>query len=107
MGSWRFIGYQTLIVALWVIGNVYLLGHHPFDKYPFILLNLLFSTQAAYASPLILLSGNRQAAKDRDTLEHAAKVEDANQAVLTEMMAQNLRMEQTALAILQRLDAAK
>jgi uncharacterized membrane protein len=75
MGSWRFIIIQTMIVALWIAGNLWLLSH-PFDAFPFILLNLLFSTQAAYASPLILMAANRQSARDhkRDDLE-ASEVE--------------------------------
>lgn len=64
MGSWRFIIIQTIIVGAWIISNVWLLTH-PFDPYPLILLNLLFSTQAAYAAPVIMMSQNRQAAKDR------------------------------------------
>jgi uncharacterized membrane protein len=64
MGSWRFIIIQTVIVVVWITGNVWLLTH-PFDPYPLILLNLLFSTQAAYAAPVIMMSQNRQAAKDR------------------------------------------
>ena len=64
MGSWWFIIIQSVIVVVWIISNVWLLTH-PFDPYPLILLNLVFSTQAAYASPLILMSQNRQAAKDR------------------------------------------
>jgi uncharacterized membrane protein len=74
MGSWRFIAIQTLIVILWIAGNVYLLFN--FDPFPFILLNLAFSTQAAYAAPLILLAGNRQSLRDRMTLEHAAAETD-------------------------------
>jgi len=64
MGSWRFIIIQTVIVGAWIISNVWLLTH-PFDPYPLILLNLLFSTQAAYAAPVIMMSQNRQSAKDR------------------------------------------
>ena len=75
MGSWPFILIQTVIVAIWLIGNIYLLSR-PFDPFPFILLNLAFSTQAAYAAPLILLAGNRQALRDRMTLEHAAAETD-------------------------------
>ena len=74
MGSWKFIVVQTVIVTIWIVGNVALLFH--FDIYPFILLNLAFSTQAAYAAPLILLAGNRQALRDRLTLEHAAAETD-------------------------------
>jgi uncharacterized membrane protein len=74
MGSWTFIVIQTVIVAFWVLGNIYLLFH--FDPYPFIFLNLAFSTQAAYAAPLILLASNRSSARDRMTLEHAAAEAD-------------------------------
>ncbi len=70
MGSWKFIILQTVFVAVWVVGNIYLLFH--FDPYPFIFLNLAFSTQAAYAAPLILLASNQSATRDRATLEHAA-----------------------------------
>lgn len=70
MGSWKFIIFQTVLVAAWVAGNIYLIFH--FDPYPFIFLNLAFSTQAAYAAPLILLASNQSAVRDRATLEHAA-----------------------------------
>ena len=72
-GSWRFIVIQTVIVLLWIGLNLVGLAHH-WDPYPFILLNLVFSTQAAYAAPLILLSQNRQADTDRITAEHDYKV---------------------------------
>ena len=78
MGSWRFIIVQTVIVAIWLSLNIYLLSK-PFDPFPFILLNLAFSTQAAYAAPLILLAGNRAAAHDRATLEHAASQSDVEE----------------------------
>ena len=74
MGSWRFIVIQTVIVLAWIAGNAWLAFH--FDPYPFILLNLAFSTQAAYAAPMILLAGNRSAQRDRLTLEHAATEAD-------------------------------
>jgi uncharacterized membrane protein len=64
MGSWRFIIIQTIIVALWMALNVWaILGK--WDAYPFILLNLLFSTQAAYAAPIIMMAQNRQGDRDR------------------------------------------
>ena len=75
LGSWRFLILQTVLVGIWLVGNAYLLSK-PFDPYPFILLNLAFSTQAAYAAPLILLAGNRSAQRDRLTLEHAAEETD-------------------------------
>jgi uncharacterized membrane protein len=116
MGSWTFIVIQTGIVAAWIVGNVYLL--FAFDPFPFILLNLAFSTQAAYAAPLILLAGNRAAARDRLTLEHAAAeadIEDEqNQQLLrgnTEILQRVERLERTILdlerRIMERLDAPR
>jgi uncharacterized membrane protein len=65
MGSWPFIIVQTLLVAGWMILNVFEVVSHRWDPYPFILLNLLFSTQAAYAAPIIMMSQNRSAERDR------------------------------------------
>ena len=64
MGSWRFIIIQTIIVLIWMVLNVVGFTAH-WDTYPFILLNLLFSTQAAYAAPIIMMAQNRQADRDR------------------------------------------
>ena len=64
MGSWRFIIIQTVIVAIWMILNIIGFISH-WDEYPFILLNLLFSTQAAYAAPIIMMAQNRQNQRDR------------------------------------------
>jgi uncharacterized membrane protein len=64
MGSWRFIIIQTIIVAVWMILNVIAFMDH-WDPYPYILLNLLFSTQAAYAAPIIMMAQNRQSERDR------------------------------------------
>lgn len=72
-GSWKFIIIQTMIVCLWISLNLLAVVHH-WDPYPFILLNLVFSTQAAYAAPLILLSQNRQADTDRVRAEHDYRV---------------------------------
>jgi len=113
LGSWRFIAIQTVIVAIWVVGNIVLLFH--FDPYPFILLNLAFSTQAAYAAPLILLAGNRSSLRDRLTLEHTAAeadLEDTQNRELIEADEEILRhievLEQRILdlekRILERLD---
>ncbi|MEP6614759.1 MAG: DUF1003 domain-containing protein [Mucilaginibacter sp.] len=64
MGSWRFIIIQTLIVLAWMVLNV--IGFaYKWDVYPFILLNLVFSTQAAYAAPIIMMAQNRQSERDR------------------------------------------
>jgi uncharacterized membrane protein len=64
-GSWRFIGIFAAILIGWMIINSVLLVRHPFDPYPFILLNLVLSTIAALQAPVIMMSQNRQAHKDR------------------------------------------
>ena len=64
MGSWKFIIIQTILVVLWMLLNLVGFIYH-WDVYPFILLNLLFSTQAAYAAPIIMMSQNRQNLRDR------------------------------------------
>jgi len=65
-GSWQFIAIQTALIVVWIAYNMLIAtGALQFDPYPFILLNLFFSTQAAYAAPLILLSQNRSAERDR------------------------------------------
>jgi uncharacterized membrane protein len=69
MGSWMFLVIQTLVVGAWIVINVIAWVKH-FDPYPFILLNLLFSTQAAYAAPLILMAGNVAASRDRELWEN-------------------------------------
>lgn len=65
VGSWRFILIQTGLISTWITGNA-LFGRGAWDPYPFILLNLLLSFQAAYTAPVIMMSQNRQADVDRD-----------------------------------------
>jgi uncharacterized membrane protein len=112
MGSWAFIIIQTVIVIIWITGNIFLLTK-PFDPYPFILLNLAFSTQAAYAAPLILLAGNRASLRDRMTLEHAADEadieEEQNKRLLTgntEILKQVAGLEQRILELEKSILAA-
>jgi uncharacterized membrane protein len=70
IGSWKFIIFQSVIFVIWVIANtLWLLQAYQFDPYPFILFNLFMSAEAAYASPLILMSQNRQAERDRHHAE--------------------------------------
>lgn len=64
LGSWPFIIGQTVLVGLWVVLNV-TAWINKWDPYPFILLNLMFSVQAAYAAPILMMSQNRQAERDR------------------------------------------
>ena len=111
LGSWRFLTIQTILVVIWVAGNVWLIFH--FDPYPFILLNLAFSTQAAYAAPLILLAGNRAALRDRLTLEHAAAEADVEEQQNDELLNGNREilvriehLEQRILELEQRILSA-
>ena len=102
LGSWRFIAIQTVIVVIWVVGNVYLFFN--FDEYPFILLNLAFSTQAAYAAPLILLAGNRQSLRDRLTLEHAANEADIEDRQNVELLQGNKDLAEGNRQILKQIE---
>ncbi len=68
LGTGRYLAGQTLMVILWIAFNIAFIRYQ-FDPYPFILLNLAFSTQAAYAAPLILLAQNRQADRDKGEIE--------------------------------------
>lgn len=81
MGSWKFIIIQTTLVVLWMGLNLIGFMFH-WDVYPFILLNLLFSTQAAYAAPIIMMSQNRQNERDRVHAEQDYKTnKDAKQEI--------------------------
>ena len=104
-GTARYLAIQTVFVAIWIAINVfwgidYHNNHHhgskPFDPYPFILLNLAFSTQAAYAAPLILLAQNRQA--DRDRIQAEADRAEAIRAIAdTEYLAREIAAIRMAL----------
>lgn len=73
MGSWSFIILQSILLTSWVVLNVVAVIRH-WDPYPFILMNLVLSLQAAYAAPIIMMSQNRQEAKDRIRSQHDYKV---------------------------------
>lgn len=73
MGTGRFLAYMTVFVIVWITLNLVGLYGLKWDPYPFILLNLFFSTQASYAAPLILLAQNRQDDRDRVNLEQDRK----------------------------------
>jgi uncharacterized membrane protein len=68
LGTGRYLAGQTLVVILWIVLNIAAASLR-WDPYPFILLNLAFSTQAAYAAPMILLAQNRQADREREEIE--------------------------------------
>jgi uncharacterized membrane protein len=73
LGTGRYLALQTGAVVIWIAINITAVALR-FDPYPFILLNLMFSTQAAYAAPLILLAQNRQADRDRAEIERDREV---------------------------------
>jgi len=115
-GTPTFLGAQTLVVVLWVLANV--TGLVTFDVYPFILLNLAFSLQSAYAAPLILLAQTRQAARDKaqsdaDALhrEDLAKANmerqeraEKNTALLLQLMDQNTQLTETTRQLAERVE---
>jgi len=92
-GTGTYLLIQTVVVVVWIIVNVAVIALR-FDPYPFILLNLAFSTQAAYAAPLILLAQNRQENRDRVALE-----EDRRRAEETKADTEYLARELAALRL--------
>ncbi|MDX6496256.1 MAG: hypothetical protein QOE17_2242 [Gaiellales bacterium] len=96
-GTPRFILIQSGVVVFWIVINA--TGLVDFDLYPFILLNLAFSTQAAYAAPLILLAQTRQAERDKATAEADARhrEEIAQSAVTHERQLQSLLEQNTSM----------
>ena len=96
LGTGRFLVAQTVLVFAWIVLNIVGLVHH-WDPYPFILLNLAFSTQAAYAAPLILLAQNRQDDRDRASIERDREVAARTQSD-TEFLARELAAVRLALA---------
>jgi uncharacterized membrane protein len=93
LGTGRFLAVQTIIVVVWITLNVFAVQMR-WDPYPFILLNLAFSTQAAYAAPLILLAQNRQADRDRVQAE-----EDRARAASTRADTEYLARELASLRV--------
>jgi uncharacterized membrane protein len=96
LGTGRFLAGQTVFVVGWIALNTVGIVNH-WDPYPFILLNLAFSTQAAYAAPLILLAQNRQDDRDRANIERDREVAARTQAD-TEFLARELAAVRLALA---------
>src|SRR5215475_12235824 len=93
LGTGRFLLWQSIVVIVWITLNLFAVKLR-WDPYPFILLNLAFSTQAAYAAPLILLAQNRQENRDRVSLE-----EDRRRAEQTKADTEFLARELAALRL--------
>ncbi len=116
-GTPRFLIGQTIVVVVWIFVNV--AGLTRFDIYPFILLNLAFSLQAAYAAPLILLAQTRQADRDKahaiadaehlEDLHHASKERQSlitsQTALLLEMVQQNTKLTEVIKSLTEHVDA--
>jgi uncharacterized membrane protein len=80
VGSWKFIILQSIILFFWIILNI--VNVFIFDPYPFILMNLFLSFQAAYATPMILMSSNRQSNKDREKSDLDLEIDKENLLLL-------------------------
>jgi uncharacterized membrane protein len=97
VGSWRFIIGQLILLTIWLILNVTAFIYH-WDPYPFILMNLLLSLQAAFTAPLIMMSQNRQAAKDRLEAHNDYQInqlaEEEIRAILNHLAAQDLALQE-------------
>jgi uncharacterized membrane protein len=97
-GTPQYIAGQSLLVIVWIALNAVAIGYH-WDPYPFILLNLAFSTQAAYAAPLILLAQTRQAERDKRSEDQAERHHER----LEDMAAQRMEKIETGNAELVEL----
>ncbi|HEU0164821.1 MAG TPA: DUF1003 domain-containing protein [Thermomicrobiales bacterium] len=114
MGSWRFIIIQSVILIGWIFLNALAWIHH-WDPYPFILLNLALSFQAAYSAPIIMMSQNRQATKDRLTAEsdyhvnlhsevEVAAIHGKLDGLIGEQWNNLVELQQKQLELLERID---
>jgi uncharacterized membrane protein len=102
LGTGRYLAIQTVFVVVWILLNLFAVTLR-WDPYPFILLNLAFSTQAAYAAPLILLAGNRSAKRDRLTLEHAAAEGDLEEKQNVDLLRGNREILEHVQALEERI----
>jgi uncharacterized membrane protein len=100
LGTGRYLVAQSVIVVAWIVLNGLVVANG-WDPYPFILLNLVFSTQAAYAAPLILLAQNRQADRDKEEVERDREV-NARSLAETEFLAREIAA--VRLAVDQKAD---
>lgn len=103
IGSWWFLGIQSVLIVIWVFINSVEFFTHKWDLYPFILLNLMFSIQAAFTGPVLLLSGNRQAQKDRLRLEHTAEVSETAEKATLQILEEVERNTEATLKVLEHL----
>jgi len=112
-GSWTFIIIQSIILAIWVALNTVAWARH-WDPYPFILMNLVLSLQAAYTAPVIMMSQNRQADRDRMEAHNDylinQKAEEEVRAILDHLAAQDealLAINETLAQLSERINQAE
>jgi uncharacterized membrane protein len=105
MGSWGFIIIQATLLAAWIVINTIQLFFRAFDPYPYILLNLALSFQAAFAAPFIMISQNRQAAKDRLMAESDYHCNVKGEEEVRHIMEHLDHQDTVILQILQHMDA--
>jgi len=113
VGSWPFIIAQSVLLAMWLAMNVYLVymtSTRPgflraWDPYPFILLNLVLSFQAAYTGPVVMMSQNRQAQKDRLTAESDYEVNRKAEVEIEVIMRHLVHQDRLMLEVIHRLEA--
>src|ERR1700730_13335133 len=102
IGSWRFLILQSILVACWIALNLVAVIRR-WDPYPFVLLNLLFSVQAAYTGPVLLLSQNRSAQRDRMLAELDFANSEKSEKLVEALLSEVLRNSQATLAIAKHL----
>lgn len=103
-GSWKFIISFLLLLFLWIIINSWVLLTKPFDPYPFILLNLILSCIAALQAPIIMMSQNRQEAKDRLRSENDFLVDQKAEIIIEELYKKIISMEMMIDKISKKLE---
>jgi|GEM_PF-418628 len=103
VGSWRFIIIQSIILAAWIVLNVVALVSH-WDPYPFILLNLMLSFQAAYSAPFIMMSQNRQSVKDRLTAENDYITDTKGEEEIRHILAHLEHQDALIIQVIERLE---
>ncbi len=101
-GTPAFIGVQSVLVALWILANI--VGPVHWDEYPFVFLNLAFSTQAAYAAPLILLAQTRQADRDKVLTEADAQHREALAKTQLELLQLNTDVTNRIAELTRRIE---
>lgn len=115
IGSWPFIITQSTLLVIWIIINVYLaymMIHHPgylkaWDPYPFILLNLALSLQAAYTGPIVMMSQNRQEYKDRLSAQHDYEINQKAEKEIEVIMKHLAHQDEILHEIIKQLDQLK